>query len=128
MGTLTDIQLRQWVKAGAPLAGKSDGDGLTFTLSTTGTAAWVLRYRINGKRKELSIGRYPDLGLKEAREMASRKHAEIYKGVDVATKKQQDKLEAKSAGTVEELRQGVLRCEARQEATPPRVDQRLPGK
>lgn len=103
MGTLTDIQLRQWVKSGAPLAGKSDGEGLTFTLSNTGTAAWVLRYRINGKRKELSIGRYPDLGLKEAREMASRKRAEIYNGVDVATKKQQDKLEAKSAGTVEEL-------------------------
>ena len=44
MGKLTDIQIRAWVKAGQPLA-KSDGDGLTFTLSQGGVAAWVLRYR-----------------------------------------------------------------------------------
>ncbi|TXH00242.1 MAG: DUF4102 domain-containing protein, partial [Rhodocyclaceae bacterium] len=58
MGKLTDKKLQALVKAGGPLS-VTDGDGLTFTLSASGTAAWVLRYRINGKRKELSLGRYP---------------------------------------------------------------------
>jgi hypothetical protein len=32
---LEDIQLRRWIRAGTPVA-KSDGDGLTFTLSAAG--------------------------------------------------------------------------------------------
>ena len=66
MGKLTDIELRNWIKAGQPVA-KSDGDGLTFTLSAKGTAAWTLRYRFGGKRKELTLGRYPELSLAAAR-------------------------------------------------------------
>lgn len=45
MGALTDIQIKQWVKAKVALA-KADGGGLTFTLSSSGRASWVLRYRI----------------------------------------------------------------------------------
>ena len=67
MGKLSDVQLRSWVKAGEPLA-KSDGDGLTFTLSAKGVASWVLRYRHGGKAKELTLGRYPDLPLVKARQ------------------------------------------------------------
>ncbi|KGC51092.1 gp25 domain protein [Burkholderia pseudomallei MSHR7527] len=40
---LSDTQLRHWINAGTPVA-KSDGDGLTFTLSAAGTAVWILRY------------------------------------------------------------------------------------
>lgn len=50
MGKLTDVQIRHWMKAGVPVA-KSDGDGLTFTLSAKGTAAWTLRYYIGAKRQ-----------------------------------------------------------------------------
>ena len=35
---LSDVQIRRWIKAGKPIA-KADGGGLTFTLSTGGTAA-----------------------------------------------------------------------------------------
>ena len=49
MGKLSDVELRNWVKAGQPVI-KTDGDGLTFTLSAKGTAAWTLRYRIAGQR------------------------------------------------------------------------------
>ncbi|CAG0944671.1 partial Prophage integrase IntS, partial [Gammaproteobacteria bacterium] len=62
MGKLKDVQLRNCVKAGGPLA-MTDGDGLTFTLSASGTAAWVLRYYVAGKRKEMTLGRYPDIPL-----------------------------------------------------------------
>jgi hypothetical protein len=64
--TLTDIQLRHWIAQRVPVA-KSDGDGLTFTLSQAGTASWVLRYRNQGgRRRELTLGNYPDIGLSAA--------------------------------------------------------------
>lgn len=56
MGKLKDIEVQAWVRTGKPIAGKSDGDGLTFTLSAKGTASWVFRYRLGGKQRELSIG------------------------------------------------------------------------
>lgn len=88
MGRLTDIDLRNWIRAGKPTA-KADGEGLTFTLSPKGTAAWTLRYRIGGKAKELTLGRYPDIPLTKAREIASAKRGEIQQGVDVAAQKRQ---------------------------------------
>ena len=93
MGKLTDTQLRAWVRAGKPLAGKSDGGGLTFTLSKAGTAAWVLRYRHNGRVRECSIGRYPDTGLADARGMASELRGRIQKGEDVAVARQVEKAQ-----------------------------------
>jgi hypothetical protein len=38
MGTIRDVQIRNWINADKPLA-KTDGDGLTFTLSAGGTAS-----------------------------------------------------------------------------------------
>jgi hypothetical protein len=63
-GLLSDLQLKRWLKDGEPLA-KSDGDGLTFTVSSAGCAAWVLRYRYGNRRHELTLGRYPDISLSE---------------------------------------------------------------
>jgi integrase len=87
-GHLTDLQLRHWIKAGKPLA-KADGDGLTFTLSAAGVAGWILRYRHGGRRRELTIGRYPDIGLAEARGIATLKRAEVQQGRNPAAEKLQ---------------------------------------
>ena len=86
MGRLTDVQIQNWIRAGKPVA-KADGDGLTFTLSAKGTAAWTLRYYLAGKRKELTLGRYPDMSLAKVREIASAKRVEVQQGVDVAAEK-----------------------------------------
>ena len=91
MGKLTDTQLRAWVRAGKPIAGKSDGGGLTFTLSKAGTAAWVLRYRHNGRQREYTIGRYPDICLADARGIAAQLRGRIQKGEDVAVTKRVEK-------------------------------------
>lgn len=63
---LFDIQIRRWIANEEPAA-KSDGDGLTFTLAESGSAAWLLRYRSGRRRKELALANYPDLGLAGAR-------------------------------------------------------------
>lgn len=93
MNNLSELKLKNLVKNGEPINGISDGGGLTFTLSKAGTAAWVLRYTQDGKKKELTIGKYPAISLKDAREMAAIERTRIAKGVDVAKAKQEVKRE-----------------------------------
>jgi integrase len=102
MGKLTDVQIRNWIKAGEPVA-KADGDGLTFTLSAKGTAAWVLRYRFGGKGRELTLGRYPDITLAKARKLAAEARVQIQQGRDVAREKQKATIERAAAKTLREL-------------------------
>lgn len=124
MGILTDIQLRNWIKAGQPVA-KSDGDGLTFTLSAKGTAAWVLRYRAPGAKsqKEMTLGRYPDITLGRARELATEARAKVQQGADVAREKQATKRESASAWTVRQLAEHYIEKSA-EHLAPGTIDQR----
>jgi len=101
---ITDIQIRHWLKAGKPII-KAQGDvpGLTFTLSTAGTAAWVLRYRIGGKQKELTIGRYPEYTISGAKTAALEARAKIQAGTDVARDKRLGKIDRAGSKTFAEL-------------------------
>jgi integrase len=99
---LSDVQIRAWVSKRKPVA-KSDGGGLTFTLSANGTAAWILRYSHGGRRKELTLGRYPDLTLTKARERASEARLRVSAGTDVALERQREKARTKAAWTIGDL-------------------------
>ena len=99
---LNDVELKRWVKAAQPIA-VSDGNGLTFTISSNGTASWVLRYRYGGRGKEITLGRYPDLSLRSARERSRHERANIQKGIDVAADRQKQKRMAAIAMTFSQL-------------------------
>lgn len=99
---LSDIQIKAWIAKGEPLA-RSDGDGLTFTLSRAGAAAWVLRYRVGGRRREVTIGGYPDIPLALAREKARAHRVAIDEGRDPATEKAAHKARAAAAWLVRDL-------------------------
>ena len=101
-GLLSDLQIRHGIRAGTPLA-KADGNGLTFTLSTAGVAGWILRYRHGGRRRELTIGRYPDISLADARGLSTIKRAEIMQGRNPAADKQKAKATAAKDWTEREL-------------------------
>lgn len=109
MGKLTDIQIRNWTKAGNPIA-KADGDGLTFTLSAKGTASWILRYRTAGAKsqKEITLGRYPDIPLAEARKIATTTRARVQQGIDVARQKQVARKVAERSWTIKKLADDYL--------------------
>lgn len=81
---LNDVSLRRVMRAGKPCA-MTDGGGLTFTLSVAGTASWILRYRHAGRRHELTLGRYPDLTLKAARDKAAEHRVKVQAGTNPAT-------------------------------------------
>ena len=99
---LDDLQIRRWIAKGEVVA-LSDGGGLTFTLSATGAASWVLRYRVGGRRRDLTIGNYPDVSLANARVRARAERAAVDRGEDPAMRKKIDKIEAKGAWTVNQL-------------------------
>ncbi|EPD41516.1 MULTISPECIES: tyrosine-type recombinase/integrase [Delftia] len=101
-GLLSDMQLKQWVKAGKPLS-MSDGGGLIFTLSAAGNAAWVLRYRHGTRRPEMTLGPYPAIGLSEARTMALVRRAEIAQGKNPMAERVKAKAALAKDWTVRQL-------------------------
>jgi integrase len=57
----------------------SDGTvkGLMLVVRDSGTRAWVLRYQIGGRRRDMGLGPYPEIGLADAREIALDARREI---------------------------------------------------
>ena len=102
---ITDRELKAWLAAGP--VDRGVGEGLTFVASTTaaqaGKASWILRFRLNGRFKEKVLGRYPELSLKDARELARQDRAQIERGVDVAAAKQAEKALLLEVPTVQRL-------------------------
>ena len=45
-----------------------DGRGLYLEIAPTGSRWWRLKYRFAGKEKRISLGVYPHVGLKKARD------------------------------------------------------------
>src|SRR5690242_4866790 len=82
-----------------PQLGKSpkkvhDRDGLFIVVAKTGTKAWVLRYRINGFERTVTLGRWPEVGLKKARERAQEERKRVAEGVDPVQHKRRQKANA----------------------------------
>ena len=48
----------------------ADGQGLWLIKDTKNRGKWILRLFVGGKRREMGLGRWPDVGLAEAREKA----------------------------------------------------------
>ena len=66
---LTDVFLRG-LKADGKARKYADGDGLYLHFSPTGGKLWRMAYRFDGRQKTLSIGAYPAVSLKDARQLA----------------------------------------------------------
>ena len=75
----------------------ADSGGLYLQVTPAGGKLWRLKYRISGKEKLLSIGKYPEISLVEAREAAENARRMIAQGQDPAAMKQQAKQERRAA-------------------------------
>ena len=78
---LTDAAIRTAKPAAKPVR-MFDGGGLYLEVSPAGGKLWRLKYRIAGKEKRLSMGTYPDVGLKDARERRDAARKLLANGVD----------------------------------------------
>ena len=85
---LKDIQLKRFSKPGS----YADGRGLYFKVDPGGSKSWVFRYMIDGRRRRMGLGGYPEVGLAKARK--DRDYwREILKGSSTAPP--QDPIEVK---------------------------------
>lgn len=59
-----------------------DGNGLYLEVSPSGGKWWRFKYRLHGKEKRLSLGTYPEVTLKEARNRRDEARKLLSNGVD----------------------------------------------
>ncbi len=64
---LKDTECRNATSKGLKVRKLNDGGGLYLWVHADGSKYWRLRYWLAGKEKTLSLGVYPDVGLKAAR-------------------------------------------------------------
>lgn len=93
--TLADAQIRT-AKPGPTRRKLSDGGGLSLVIAPTGGKSWWFRVREGGVERTITLGKFPDLTLKAAREKAAELRAQMAEGKDVV-------IEAKRAKTRADL-------------------------
>ena len=78
---LTDITIRN-AKPGPKPVKLFDERGMFLLVTPAGGKWWRLKYRFDGKEKLLSLGVYPDVGLKDARERRDTARKQLANGID----------------------------------------------
>ncbi|MGF1781712.1 integrase domain-containing protein [Vibrio fluvialis] len=71
-----------------------DGDGLRLRIKPNGSKQWIFNYYkpITGKRANLSLGRYPDLSLANARKNAMAARELLAQGIDPQEERKRQEL------------------------------------
>jgi integrase len=100
---LTDVG----IKALKPKAGRymvSDGRGLSLDILPSGKMSWLYRYCSDGKRGKVTLGGYPDLTLRKAREKRDELAAQVASGKSPALEAKQRRAgQSSTAPTVREF-------------------------
>lgn len=68
-----------------------DERGLYLEVAPSGGKWWRFKYRFAGKEKRLSLGVYPEIGLKEVRIKCAEVPAILHEGIDPGEERKQQK-------------------------------------
>ena len=79
---LTDLACKNAATESAKIRKLHDGQGLYLWVYEDGRKYWRLRYKIHGKEKSLSLGVYPVVGLKQARQLAQAERVKLTINID----------------------------------------------
>jgi integrase len=88
---LTDVRIRAAKPQEKPYKLR-DGKGLVLLIKPNGSRLWRLRYEFDGVEKGLSLGAYPEVSLKLARERRDDARKLIADGTDPSAKRKADKV------------------------------------
>ena len=78
---LTDTRIKT-AKPQPKLYKLTDERGLHLSVYPTGSKLWQLRYRIEGKERTASLGKYPEVSLAEARDKRDQMRKLVANGID----------------------------------------------
>jgi integrase len=87
---INDTLIRH-TKPGAKPRKLFDGNGLFLLVQPNGSRWWRLKYRFDGAEKTLSLGVYPEVSLKQARERREALRKQIAEGVDPSAVRKAEK-------------------------------------
>ena len=76
---LTELACKKTNTAGKKL---SDGQGMYLLVHKNGSKYWRMDFRLNGKRKTLALGVWPEVSLTRARELREEARGQIQLGID----------------------------------------------
>jgi Arm DNA-binding domain len=68
--------------------------GLYFVIQPSGKSSWACRYRAGGRPRKLTIGAYPAISLKKARELAREAIGKVAEGGDPGAERKAAKASA----------------------------------
>ena len=83
--------------ASLPPGKHADGGNLWFVKRPDGGAQWVLRLDVLGRRREMGLGAYPEVSMREAREEAAKWRAVARSGRDPVSQRQRQRADAVAA-------------------------------
>lgn len=87
----------------------NDGRGLYLVKKRKETGKWVLRLSINKKRREMGLGRWPDVPIAEARELADDARRQLRNGNDPIALRQQAQ-NARQSMSLQEAIEGCFKA------------------
>ncbi len=88
---LSDVQIRS-LKAADKLYKVTDEKGLYLEVSPNGSKLWRYKYLYMGKNKRIALGRYPEVGLAEARRRRLEARENLDNRVDPLANRKREKL------------------------------------
>ena len=94
--TLTDRKIAAAKATDKPYP-LADGGGLYVDIMPGGSKVWRYSYRADGKRTKATIGPYPLITIKEARDKHEGLRRQLLDGINPARQKQIDKIDAAAA-------------------------------
>lgn len=74
-----------------------DGGGLFLLVNPNGSRWWRFKYRFAGKEKLLSLGTFPDVSLKDARDRRDAARKQVASGIDPSEHRKAEKATAVSS-------------------------------
>ncbi len=90
---LTDMKIRN-IRPSEKVTQYTDDRGLYVEVHPNGSKLWRYKYRYMGKQKRLALGRYPDVGLAEARKRRDDARSKLDAGKDPLAERKREKLVA----------------------------------
>src|SRR5688572_18836181 len=99
----------------------TDVRGFGLRVTANGVKSWIYLYRINGRPRRYTIGRYPDLSLADARDRAKAARNDVAKGMDPSAAK----VELRNADTFAELAESYLTEHAKKRKRTWREDEQV---
>jgi integrase len=89
--SLTNTQIQNSKPSGKPVR-LFDERGLYLEIAPAGGRWWRFKYRFAGKEKRISLGVFPDVGLKEARDKRDDARKQVAAGIDPGAVRKASKI------------------------------------